>query len=68
MADFDCIEPGIVVDVVAVIQIDRLLDGAHVDAGQAADGFGKVAVGARIVGGPVGAAFFPIVRNRLRLP
>ena len=32
------IEPGPVEHVVAIVQIDRLLDGAHMEAGQPADG------------------------------
>ena len=28
-------------------QVDRLLDGAHMDAGQTAHGLGEVAIGAR---------------------
>ena len=54
------VEPGPVVDVVAVVQVDGLLDGAGVEARQPAEGLGEVAVGARIILGPAGAAFAPV--------
>ncbi len=40
MADFDAIEPGPVIDFVAVIEIDGLLDAACGEASEAADGGG----------------------------
>ena len=43
---------GPVEDIVAVFQIDHLLDGTGIHAGQAADGFQEMAIGARIILGP----------------
>ena len=60
MADLHCIQPGPVVDIVAVVGVYGLLDGARVDPGEAAEGRGEVAIGARVVGGPTGAALRPI--------
>ena len=60
VADFDGVEPGVVEHVVVSVQIDGLLDAARADAGEAADGGGEVAVGARVVDGPVGIAFAPV--------
>ncbi len=62
VADFDGVEPGIVEDVVGlVVEIHRLLHAARVDARQAADGGGEMAVGAGIVDGPVGVTLAPVV-------
>ena len=61
VSDLDGIEPGPVV-VVAILDIDRLLDGADVDAGEAAHGGGEVAVGAGVIGGPAGVALAPVPR------
>src|SRR5438034_21996 len=61
MADLDSVEPRPVVDVVAVVRVNRLLDGAHVDAGEAPESGGEMAVGARIIGGPTGTPLGPIV-------
>ena len=52
VADFDRIQPGLVVDVVAVVQIHRLLHRAHVDARQPPQRLRKMAVRAGIVDGP----------------
>ncbi len=49
VAHLDGVKPGPVVDVVAVVQIHRLLHGADVDAGEAADGAREMPVGARII-------------------
>ena len=55
VADFDAVEPGPVV-LEAFVEIDGLFDGAGVDAGEAAEGLGEVAVAAGIVHGPIDAA------------
>ena len=54
------VEPG-PVELVALVEVDGLLDGADVDAREAADGLHDVAVGAGVVDGPVGGAAGPIV-------
>ena len=59
LAYLNGVEPGPVVDFVAVVEVDRLLDGAGVDAGEAADGGGERAVGGGVVLGPEGEAFLP---------
>src|SRR5205807_4835961 len=59
LAYLDGVEPGPVVDFVAVVEVDGLLDGAGVDAGKAADGGGESAVGFGVVLGPEGEAFLP---------
>ncbi len=56
---FAGVEPGPVVNVVAIVQIDGLLDGACRYAGQAAQGEGEMPVGPRIILSPTGAAFQP---------
>ena len=43
----------------AIVQIDRLLHGPAVYAGQAAQSFGEMAVGARIILRPDGIALGP---------
>ena len=64
LAHLHGVEPGPVVDIVAVVQIHGLLDGAHVDAGEAAHGFREMAVGARIILRPHGIAFAPVPAAR----
>src|SRR5260370_1129284 len=59
LAYLNGVEPGPVVDFVAVVEVDGLLDGAGVDASEAADGCGEGAVGAGVVLGPEGEAFLP---------
>ena len=54
------IQPGPVVDVVAIVEIDGLLDGACLDARETADGLREMAVGARIILCPPSAAFAPV--------
>ena len=58
--DFDGVQPRVVEHVVVIVQIDRLLHGARVNARQPVDGGGQVAVGTRIVDGPVGVSFAPV--------
>jgi hypothetical protein len=60
LAYLNGVEPRPVVDFVAVIEVDGLLDGAGVDAGEAADGSGECAVGFGVVLGPEGEAFAPV--------
>src|ERR1017187_671682 len=60
MPNFDAIQPGPVVNIIAVIQIHRLLDGAGLDAGQAAKRGREMPVRARIVDGPVRPAGQPV--------
>ena len=59
-ADLHGVEPRPVVDVVAVVQIHRLLGGAHVDARQTPHGLGEVTVGARVILGPQRQALTPV--------
>ena len=54
------IEPGPVVHLVAVFEIDRLLDRADVDPRQTADGLREVPVGARIILRPERHALAPV--------
>jgi hypothetical protein len=58
-ARLDGVEPGVIIDVVAIVEIDRLFHGSDVEARQAADGYGEVAVGARIIVGPGGPSVLP---------
>ena len=68
MAHFHGIEPRVIEHILLiVIQVDGLLDGFGVDAGQAAHGQGEVTVGTRIVDTPVGVALSP-VESGLELP
>ena len=60
LADLNGVEPGPVVDLVAVVEVDGLFDGSGVDAGEAADGFGEGAVGFGEVLGPEGEAEAPV--------
>ena len=50
-AHLDGVEPRPVVSI-AFLEVHGLLHGADVNAGQAADGLGKMPVGARVVLGP----------------
>ena len=59
VAHLDGVEPGPIVNV-AVIEVKRLLDGAHVNAGEPAEGRGEMAVGAGVIHGPIGAAIAPV--------
>ena len=45
---------------IAPFQVHRLFHAARADSGEAAHGLGKVAVAARIVGGPTGIALAPV--------
>jgi hypothetical protein len=56
----DGVEPGPVVYVVAIIQVDGLFDGADAEAGEAFDGLDEVAIGAGVVVGPTEVALGPI--------
>ncbi len=60
LADLDGVEPGPVVDLVAVVEGDGLLDRTGGDAGEAADGGGEHAVGFGVVLGPEGEALAPV--------
>ena len=60
LPDLDGIEPRPIEHVVAVLEIDGLLDGARVDDAQAADERCDVPVAARIVDGPARAAVLPL--------
>src|SRR5438477_11397094 len=53
VADFDAIEERISEDFIAIVEIDGLLNGAHVNSSEPAQGFREVAIRARIVHGPV---------------
>src|SRR5262249_21353178 len=59
MPDFDAVEPWPVVDI-AFVEVDRLLGGADMQAGEAANGPREVAVGTGVVDGPVGGAVGPV--------
>src|SRR5579884_2568723 len=52
LADLNGVEPGPVVDLIVVIEIDGLLDGADVNAREAAHGFGEMTISARVILGP----------------
>ena len=58
VADLDGVQPWPIEDIVAVVEIDGLLDRARVDRGQPADHLGHVPVGARVVDRPAGAAVY----------
>src|ERR1017187_10209968 len=60
VAHLDGVQPGVIEHVIVFQEIDGLFDAARVNAGEAADGGGKVPVGTGIVDGPVGVAFAPI--------
>jgi len=47
-------------EVVLVVGIDGLLDGAHVDPSKAADGYGKGPISPRVIDRPVRAAVQPV--------
>ena len=60
LTDFDGVEPRPIEDVVAVLEIDGLLDRAGVDDAQAADQRRDVAIAARVIDGPARAAELPL--------
>ena len=59
VADLDRVEPG-PIELIAVLDVDGLLDGAAVDAGEAPHREHEMALGARVVGGPAGVALAPV--------
>jgi hypothetical protein len=59
LADLNGVEPWPVVDLVTVVEIDALFDGASVDAGEATDGGGEGTISAGKVLGPEGEALLP---------
>ena len=59
LAYLNGVEPGPVVDFIAIVEVDGLLDGPGIDAGEAANGGGECAVGFRVILGPEGEAFLP---------
>ena len=65
VAHLDGIEPRIIEHVVVLVEVDGLLGGAGLDAGEAADGGGEVAVGAGVIDGPVGVAVGPVQAAKL---
>jgi hypothetical protein len=58
-ANLDGVEPGPIVGI-AFVEVDGLLHGAHLDAGQAAESLGEVAVGAGVILGPEREALAPV--------
>src|SRR5689334_1748079 len=56
MPDLHRVHRRPVVHIVGAVEIYHLLHGARVDAAQTPDALQKVAVGARVIGGPVGVA------------
>jgi len=60
VADFDRVKPGVVEDVIAIVEVHRLFDGANVDAGESPECGGDVPVGSAVIRGPARATVFPV--------
>src|SRR5215469_9280372 len=60
LTDLDGIEPGPVVDLVAIIEIHALFHGSRVDASESPDRSGKIAVCGRSILGPQRHTLAPI--------
>src|SRR5581483_47122 len=60
LADLHRVEPGPIVDVVAIVEADDLFHGSHLDASQAADSEREVTVGARKILRPQRGALRPV--------
>ena len=53
-------EPGPIVDVISIVQVDGLFDGSHIHTSQPPQGRGEVPIGARVILGPTGPTLAPI--------
>ena len=67
MPYFDSIDDGPVVNVVAAVEVDHLLDRARVDPGQPPHALEQMAVGAGIIHGPVAGKHAAVAKARSRI-